>query len=369
MGIFYILLISNIFAIMDAEDTMAIIGFGSPIVDAILNYDEDPELSEQVKKTLKYHMEDDFPVDFYNSVLTSDKVRSFLGGSAMNTIRLVKHILKQEKVMFVGSIGQDPNGNFITSSLEKEGIIFQKEILPRERTSTVIVLVHDTERAFYSDLASSNKISVSHFVNIGQSINNSKIFYADAYLLGTRFDLFEQIYKTGYAGQATMSIGLASENIIRDNCDKLISLIPYLDMIFCNKIEIETLKTCMGKDDLDSIDFLKDIMLMDKKNKEKSRIIVMTQSTEDTIIATFDFKNDIEFIRVPVKALDKSMIVDTNGAGDAFSAGFLAGYMSGYDLRDSAKIGNYLASKVIQLKGFQIPECYIEEALYDKTEF
>jgi adenosine kinase len=28
----------------------------------------------------------------------------------------------------------------------------------------------------------------------------------------------------------------------------------------------------------------------------------------------------------PVKPLDKSLIVDTNGAGDAFVGGFLAGY-------------------------------------------
>jgi adenosine kinase len=365
----YFLLLSKIYSIMDPEKNIAIIGFGSPIVDAVLNYDDNPELSEQIKKTFNYHMDKDFPVEFYNQVLNAPEVRTFLGGSAMNTIRLVKNLLKQEEVMYVGSIGKDQNGNFISKSLEKEGVIFQKEMIDKYNTSTVIVLVHDTDRAFYSDLASSNKISLEHFTGLYKEIQNSRVFYADAYILGTRKDIFNYVYKTHYQDNTILSIGLASEHIVRDNCESLLSLMPYFDLIFCNKIEIETFKNCLNKSHMDNFDFLKELMQMDKMNKNKQRVIVMTQSTEDTIIAVNNFNdtNDVELITVPVNAIEKAHIVDTNGAGDAFSAGFLAGYLEGYSYTEAAMIGNYIAGKVIKLKGFQIPEVTIEEALHGKN--
>jgi sugar/nucleoside kinase (ribokinase family) len=45
--------------------------------------------------------------------------------------------------------------------------------------------------------------------------------------------------------------------------------------------------------------------------------------------------------------------VDTNGAGDAFEAGFLYGLCKGFSLDLCARIGNYYAAHVIQVLGAQ----------------
>jgi adenosine kinase len=52
------------------------------------------------------------------------------------------------------------------------------------------------------------------------------------------------------------------------------------------------------------------------------RIVVFTHGKEPTILA-----RDGHVTLTPVKPLDKNLIVDTNGAGDAFVGGFLAGYV------------------------------------------
>ncbi|MEM4503881.1 MAG: PfkB family carbohydrate kinase, partial [Archaeoglobaceae archaeon] len=44
-------------------------------------------------------------------------------------------------------------------------------------------------------------------------------------------------------------------------------------------------------------------------------------------------------------------VVDTTGAGDAFNAGFLYGYLKGKDLETCGKLGNYVASLCIQHVG------------------
>ena len=48
-------------------------------------------------------------------------------------------------------------------------------------------------------------------------------------------------------------------------------------------------------------------------------------------------------------------VVDTTAAGDAFNAGFLAGWLTGHDFAKSCRAGNALAGAVIQHRGAIIP--------------
>jgi len=47
----------------------------------------------------------------------------------------------------------------------------------------------------------------------------------------------------------------------------------------------------------------------------------------------------------------KVNVVDTTGAGDAFDAGFLFGLLSGKNLNDCGRIGNFVASRCIMKMG------------------
>ena len=49
-------------------------------------------------------------------------------------------------------------------------------------------------------------------------------------------------------------------------------------------------------------------------------------------------------------------VVDTTSAGDAFNAGFLAGWLTGADIERAARMGHRLAGVVIQHKGAIIPQ-------------
>jgi len=54
---------------------------------------------------------------------------------------------------------------------------------------------------------------------------------------------------------------------------------------------------------------------------------------------------------VDVPALDRELIVDTNGAGDSFVGGFFASLAEGSDLLTAVAKGNELARKVVQKSG------------------
>ena len=55
--------------------------------------------------------------------------------------------------------------------------------------------------------------------------------------------------------------------------------------------------------------------------------------------------------RTPADLVSVDRVVDTTGAGDAFAAGFLAGYTQGNDVTVAARMGNIAAAEVISHMG------------------
>ena len=54
--------------------------------------------------------------------------------------------------------------------------------------------------------------------------------------------------------------------------------------------------------------------------------------------------------------LSKELLVDTNGAGDAFVGGFLAYLSKGADIAACCAAGNFAARSIIQVSGCKIPK-------------
>jgi len=86
------------------------------------------------------------------------------------------------------------------------------------------------------------------------------------------------------------------------------------------------------------------------EHRTNSRTVIFTQGKEPTIIA-----RDGVVLLAPVVPLDKSKIVDTNGAGDAFVGGLLAGLSLGKSIEKSVAAGQYAACEVIQQDGPTYP--------------
>ena len=59
-------------------------------------------------------------------------------------------------------------------------------------------------------------------------------------------------------------------------------------------------------------------------------------------------------IEYAVNKIDKELIVDVNGAGDAFVGGFLSQLVDGKDEKTCVNAGNYAASYMIQRAGTKL---------------
>jgi adenosine kinase len=62
--------------------------------------------------------------------------------------------------------------------------------------------------------------------------------------------------------------------------------------------------------------------------------------------------------KYPVEKLPKELLVDTNGAGDAFVGGFLSQLVQGKSVDECVRAGHYAARVIIQRSGCTFPkEC------------
>jgi len=363
-------------------DKLFLIAFGSPIVDAIINYESDAKLAEELKSNMKYHLTKDSSKELYYSAFDSHHSQILLGGSALNTVRIINYIsneffknfielngikynsikeaLDQGKyieVGYVGMIGKDKYGEFVKSKLETENVKFLGWELEDKMTSTAIVLIESRERNIFAHISASKNINSEHLRDYEHLINKSKIFYADSYLIKYSFSAFEYVFKNFAYLDVLLALSLSNESLIEDNYDKFVQLFPYVDIFIGNSDEFQIIKKLMGYENMEITEFFEKFSeTFDKFNKNKNRIIVNTRGQNSTLIFS---KNVVdhrkELIEIPPLELDESLIVDLNGAGDGFAGGFFTGIMLNLNLYQCGQLGNKIASEIIKLKGFQIP--------------
>ncbi len=86
-------------------------------------------------------------------------------------------------------------------------------------------------------------------------------------------------------------------------------------------------------------------------------MVVITSGPDSAYAAEYDFENEklTYFGNAPPELVDENMIVDTNGAGDAFAGGFLSKLMRKDDIEKCMHAGHWAASHIIQNRGCQIP--------------
>lgn len=88
------------------------------------------------------------------------------------------------------------------------------------------------------------------------------------------------------------------------------------------------------------------IAALPKINSARQRVVVITQGKDPVILV-----EGSKVTLVPVEKLSREQIVDTNGAGDAFTGGFLSQMVLGKSWETCVKCGIYSATHVIQHSG------------------
>jgi sugar/nucleoside kinase (ribokinase family) len=307
-----------------------VLGIGNALVDVLIRLENDDLLKELgLLKGSMQLVDRDFKNLVFSKTDHLSKVQAS-GGSAANTIHGLASL--GVETAYIGKIGNDELGNFFMNDLKNNHI---KPLLKHSTTETGVAstfITPDTERTFGTYLGAA--------VEVGPDDLEDSLFagynflHIEGYLVFNT-SLVEAILKLAKAKNMTISLDLASFNVVEANLDFLKKITgTYVDIVFANE---EEAKAFTGKSPEKALTEIADIC----------NIAVVKTGKQGSMV-----KQGGEMYRIGAIS---AKVIDTTGAGDLYAAGFLYGLTKGLSLAQCGHIGALLAGKVIETIGAKIP--------------
>ena len=304
---------------MDRGVRYDIITVGSAVVDAFL-HTEKAELH-------KIHQQLDLCYPLGAKVLVKE-LEFFTGGGGTNTA--VSFSRLGFKTAYLGMIGLDNNGKMILDELHKEKVDF---IGGRGKISgfSVIIDAVAKDRTVFAYKGCVDEFSRKHFQLTDLECD---WFYFSAMM---NRSMKTQEFLAKYAHKKNIKIAYNPSLYLAKKGHKFLkNILKYTEVLILNKEEIkELLKT-------DSNNLFE---LSHEASNLGPNIVVVTDGEHG--VQCFN-KHEACFYAARPK---KVHIVETTGAGDAFSSGFVTGLMRGKSIDVALKIGMLNAESVIAHKG------------------
>jgi adenosine kinase len=311
--------------------------------DAILAEDKHVPMYEQLKK--------DFQVEYV------------AGGATQNSIRVAQWMLQQPDVTtFIGSAGPKTCafGKTLKDVASKDGVktLYYEST---KQTGTCAVLVFENERSLAANLSAANEFQYSFMqtAEVKQAVEKAQIMYSAGFFLtlpeGPK-SAMEMAQKAAKENKV-YCLNLAAPFIAQFFHAQLVELMPYADILFGNESEaLQFAQTAGFENPTDLKQVAHKIACMPKQNGRRGRVVVITQGQDPTIVFA-----EGKCTTYPVSLVKKALLVDTNGAGDAFVGGFLSRLALAevgnqeWDLAECVRAGQYASRLVIQQSGCKMP--------------
>jgi sugar/nucleoside kinase (ribokinase family) len=260
-----------------------------------------------------------------------ERMELHVGGCASNVaLALAKLGLP---VCLVGRVGRDPFGDFLLTELQRYGVDTRGvQRSATAGTSSTMVMVHpDGERSFIHHMGANAEFCPDDID--WELIRDCAIFHlAGAYLM-PRMDGEPAARVLQAAKQRGMMTCLDTTWDASGQWMRLLQpCLPYLDYITPNYSEASMLT---GETDPEKI--------ADRLVEAGVGTAVIKMDAQGCFV-----KNRAEAFHLPAC---KVAVVDMLGAGDCFTAGWLAGISMGWDLRRTARLANAVGALCVSALG------------------
>ncbi len=252
------------------------------------------------------------------------------GGSAANTIHTLASLGAQ--CGYGGKIGRDELGARFEEEFHGKGIRTHLTYSTSGTGRVMAMVSPDSERTMATFLGAAAEMVPEDFMP--GMLDPYHYLYVEGYLVQNH-RLIETILLNGQSSGAEVVMDLSSFNVVEQNRDFLVQMITrYVDIVFANEDEAYALTGLVPEEAVREIASLCETSIV-KTGKNGS----LVSAGDKTITIS------------PVRA----EAVDTTGAGDNYSAGFLYGLSRGLTLRQCGDIASLVAAKTVEVMGAKIP--------------
>jgi len=326
----------------------------NPLLDISAHVDQD-FITKYKLPLAAAGMATDEQLPVYDAMKAKSDVKFIPGGAGLNTARVAQWMAQAPKgavVTYVGAIGDDENGKILKASAEREGVRMAVQFANKP-TGTCAVAIVGKERSLLANLGASAALEVEYLKSkrVSDVIGSSKIFYLTGFAVTLSGEHLLTVARRAEAQRAIFTMNLSAPFLMQvpPFAAAIKEALPYVDILFSNEDEALVFAEMNGWSTKDIKEIALKAVALPKKNN-RPRTVIFTQGSKPTILA-----QGTNVIEIAVPSIDKAKIIDTNGAGDAFVGGFLAGVAKGASYEEAIKAGHYSAGVIIQHDGCSFP--------------
>lgn len=258
------------------------------------------------------------------------------GGSAANTTYNAARL--GLRTTFLGKLGHDDLARRYRQSFEAAGVDGSRFKIGAQPNARCLALVTpDAQRTMRTDLGAAvtldpAEISPADFAGVRHAHIEGYLAFNPA--------LADAVLASARAAGCSVSLDLASFEVVHASRDWLLRQFDLgLDVVFANEDEIRALfaDRTAGYDELA------------RQLAARGPVAAVKVGRDGAWIAQGRELHRIEPVRVPDA-------IDTNGAGDSWAAGFLAGFLNGLSLPRSGALASLVGAETVRHLGPLIPD-------------
>ena len=250
------------------------------------------------------------------------------GGSAANTMVALARL--GCKVGFIGKVASDPEGRMLLQDLRKEGVDTRGVTVAKVgRSGKVMGFVgKEGERALYIDPGVNDTIKIDETDSV--------------YASSTKF-----LHLSSFAGKQSFE----TQKRLVDRLPEKVKVSFDPGALYA-RIGLTKLKPIIDKTSV-MMPNAGEIALLTGKTDYKAGARLLIDEGVEVLAVKLGSKGCYVIDRGESHLVEpfKVKVVDTTGAGDAFDAGFIFGLLSGKNINEAGKIGNFVASRSITTMG------------------
>lgn len=307
-----------------------VVGIGNAIVD-VLSHTEDGFLAQRaLSKGAMTLVDADGFKRLYDEIGPAVECS---GGSAANTIAGLAAL--GARCAYVGKVKDDTFGNVFRHDIRSLGVRFETPAAADgPETATCLVLVTpDAQRTMMTYLGACVGLTPADLDE--EAIRDAQVTYLEGYLWDPEDakEAFRQAARIAHENGRSVALSLSDAFCVDRHREEFRGLIDgSVDILFANEDEITSLYQVSSFDEaLQAV-------------RGHTKVAALTRSEKGSVVVAG------EEVHV-VDAEPVAEVVDTTGAGDAYAAGFLAGFTGGQDLARCARMGGIAAAEVISHLG------------------
>ncbi len=300
-----------------------ILGIGDAIVDRIVSFDDGAECMRPFLAVKGQFFEATPEQHRVLYALPPEAV--YPGGSAANTLRDLSVL--GNRCLFFGKVGLDSDAAVFEKSLTDWGVDAHLLKTTDAPTGYCMVIVHDDcDRTLCSDIGASGLLRNDEFKD--SLFQNARAVLLEGYQLDVQPQLVLQLAIRAKRLGCAVYFTLSGPHCVRNRRAELLQLLKTVDILFGNEDEFAELNLPAAQ-----------LPALSICTKGENGVAVLVDGAWQTF---------------PCEACLN--VVNTNGAGDAFCAGFLYRYHQGADIATCVQGGHEIALRVIQS-----PLAYLEK--------